>query len=117
LHLRFFGVKLIKIGLSPLWGGDMYLKEMRREPRQVMIGDVFYTTLNDPIEMSFRGMLFDLSTSGLCIFTHRPLNEGTELRLEGTRLWENAKYAVVKWCKPISTDIYRVGLSLNSTSH
>lgn len=55
------------------------------------------------------GLLQDFSYTGLCIRTHRPLQEGQEILVNST-LMSNSITAAVRWCRDTGNSIYNVGL-------
>jgi hypothetical protein len=55
------------------------------------------------------GLLHDFSSSGLCMITQHPLQEGQEILLKSS-LMSNSINAVVRWCSNTGSSAYKAGL-------
>jgi len=62
--------------------------------------------------LSTNGISLNVSSSGMCFYTHMLLDEGTDLSLLSKAIWEIPKKGVVRWCRKITEELYRVGIQL-----
>jgi hypothetical protein len=59
------------------------------------------------------GISLNVSPRGMCFYTHLMLGEGTELTLSSKAIWDVPKKGIVRWCRKITEELYRVGLELD----
>ncbi len=59
------------------------------------------------------GLLHDFSYSGLCIMTHYPMQDGQEIMIKSS-LMSNPITAIVRWCRDMGNNTYKVGLELKN---
>ncbi len=90
----------------------MYV-EKRTEKRKLITTPVQCLNYNQEGGAGFsaRGITINLSDSGMCFYTHKSLEEGAQVLISGSNIWNNPKKADVRWCKKIMGGLYRVGLT------
>ena len=93
--------------------GRIQYREVRKEIREQIIGDVLWSYASDAGSPHLAGTIIDVSKSGLSIFIHKQVEEGDILKITGEGLWEGPRFAIVRWCREIAPDIYRAGLFFN----
>jgi hypothetical protein len=89
------------------------LKELRREGRKKIVGDVLWSYATNPVVPQHEGTLADLNKLGLSILTEIAVREASILRLSAKGLWEGERYATVMRCEEIDPGIYKSGLLFN----
>ena len=57
------------------------------------------------------GITLNISGKGICFYTQICLEEGTPVNITSRALWERARQGTVKWCRKITEELYRVGVS------
>lgn len=92
-------------------------KDQRKEIREHLIGDFLWSYYADTNGPGYERAIINVSSSGLSVITQRPTRSGDILKMYIDGLWEGDRYAVVKWCRNIAPDIYRIGLSLSDKTH
>jgi len=58
------------------------------------------------------GTTFDVSESGLGIFSGKEMEPGALLEIDCRDLWDIPRVFEVRWCSKISFNFYRAGLAL-----
>jgi hypothetical protein len=85
----------------------------RKEERQERVENVFFNIGRENIyDSSYFALSTNVSNSGVCIYTNRPIEQGQVLSLFSKYLWNSLKHAEVKWVKHISQNICKAGLSI-----
>jgi len=82
--------------------------EKRGEPRRL----VYYTTkfgLNPEDISHLRGVIINISNSGLCIFSPDPLPKGQEITIKAPLPLMDERF-VVRWSNKLLDDFFMVGL-------
>jgi hypothetical protein len=98
--------------------GTGMIKKMLKEKRQKRRGSisvpVSFTSVNGEYEKKEvqEGTTADFSESGLGLYSPRELKEGVTLEIECQDIWEAAKRFTVRWCHRVSSNFFRIGLSL-----
>jgi hypothetical protein len=88
-------------------------EEKRRQRRELITVPVNYSYVSgEPEASATSGITLNLSDTGMCFYTHMPLAEGAPLKVSSTAIWEEPRPAVVKWCRRITEELYRVGIFL-----
>lgn len=90
------------------------MKELRREGRKKIVGDILWSYATNPVIPQYEGTLIDLNTLGLSILTEIEVREASILRLYAKGLWEGDIYSTVMWCEEIEPKIYKIGLLFNT---
>jgi hypothetical protein len=72
---------------------------------------VEYTLTSHIADTVSTGLLHDFSSTGLCVMTHDPLEEGQEIIIK-SMLTHESIHAVVRWCCVTGNAVYKVGLAL-----
>lgn len=54
----------------------------------------------------------NISESGLCFMSPKPLKKSHRLRLISKELWDGEREGVVRWCSLVQPGIYKVGIEL-----
>lgn len=88
-------------------------KELRREERKKIVGDILWSYATNPVMPQYEGTLIDLNKLGLGIFTEIAIREASILRIYAKGLWEDERYATVMWCEEIEAGVYKAGLLFN----
>ena len=60
------------------------------------------------------GITLNISNSGICFYTQICLEEGISVDITSRALWEQPRHGTVKWCRKITEELYRVGVSFES---
>ncbi len=71
--------------------------------------DIEYTSTHAASGESFKGIIVDISDSGLGLFAFAPLSVGQEITIK-RGLPHSHSRGFVRWCKELDENIYRVGL-------
>jgi len=92
-------------------------EERRRDRRDLITVPLNFSYSfkdRDEKEKSFttNGISLNVSPSGMCFYTHMPLDEGTVIHLSSKAIWETPMKGAVKWCRKITEELYRVGVEL-----
>jgi hypothetical protein len=89
-------------------------KEKRQKRRGPISVPVSFTTANGEQENkeSREGRTADFSESGLGFYCHEELKAGSLLEIDCQDIWETPKKFTVQWCNRVSSNFYRVGLSV-----
>ena len=58
-----------------------------------------------------KGTTRDISSSGMCFYTNKPLREGLFLNVKVSKIWNVPRTCVVKWNNLESPNHYRVGVA------
>ncbi len=92
-------------------------EERRRQRRDLITVPINYSytyiTDQDNIKsVSTSGITLNVSDSGMCFYTNVPLQEGKEINIFSKAIWENPKKGMVKWCRKITEELYRVGVTV-----
>jgi hypothetical protein len=98
--------------------GTKMIKKMPKEKRQKRRGPISVPVsfTSDSGEQGKKevqeGRTADFSESGLGIYSHRELKKGAILEIECQDIWETPKKFTVQWCNRVSSNFFRVGLSV-----
>lgn len=94
---------------------DNYENE-RSENRSCVVTSVYKSPLGScdvQKGIEFLGTTFNASSSGVGIYTERPMTKGDVIfNVCSDALWDYPRNAVVRWCAKVGDGIYRTGLSL-----
>ena len=91
-------------------------KERRRKERKKILGDTTWSYATNPAVPHFDGTLFDMSQSGVGMFSEKCLRESSVIRIFAKGLWKGPRYATVMWCEEVGPNLYRAGLQFNPSS-
>jgi hypothetical protein len=83
--------------------------ESRRQPRKAHTDNIEFCVNPTEISATLHGTLIDISESGMCLYTFRPLFEGQNIIVKSPLPVPHQK-AIVRWVKKYAEDLYRVGL-------
>lgn len=61
--------------------------------------------------ISDHGKSFNISDSGMCFYTHTPLQEGLNLQVHSKHIWDSPRASIVRWCNKKHLNFYQVGVS------
>ena len=91
------------------------LHEKRRHKRDLVTVPVSYSLAGAPdAEASghaVKGITLNVSDSGICFYTQSRLDQGITLYLSSRAFWEEPRKGTVMWCRKITEELYRVGLT------
>ncbi len=65
--------------------------------------------INDYTEQSFKGIVINISDSGIGLFVFEPLKKGQEINIQSDNKSLNRK-GIVRRCREMGDNIYKVGL-------
>ncbi|NIT02160.1 MAG: hypothetical protein GTO09_08510 [Candidatus Latescibacteria bacterium] len=90
--------------------------ERRLEERECESFLVRYYGSTDPKDESTTFERFtatlNISDSGLCFMSPKPLKKSHRLRFISKELWDGEREGVVRWCSLVQPGIYKVGVEL-----
>lgn len=94
-------------------------EERRKKRRDIITVPVNYSYSvqpggGGPKKQSTSGISLNVSDAGMCFYTHMPLQEGARISVSSKAIWEASKKGVVKWCRKITEELYRVGVELEA---
>jgi hypothetical protein len=98
--------------------GTKMIKKMPKEQRQKRRGSIsvpvsFTSVSEEQGEKEVQeGRTADFCESGLGIYSHKELKKGSVLEIECPDIWEAPRKFTVQWCNRVSSNFFRVGLSL-----
>ncbi len=91
-------------------------KEQRHKRRGPISVPVSFTSAAGETEQKEtevrEGTTADFSESGLGLYAREELETGAVLEIECQDIWETPKKFTVQWCNRVSSNFYRVGLSV-----
>jgi c-di-GMP-binding flagellar brake protein YcgR len=64
--------------------------------------------LESQTDQFLKGILTDISDAGLSLYVFQPLPEGLTIKIK-TDTRDSSKRAMVRWCRELGDNIYRVG--------
>jgi hypothetical protein len=83
--------------------------EKRLSEREVLIELVHYNPYPFTSDKFLAGLMQNLNSTGLCMITSVPLEEGQEILLKG-KVAPNARSAVVRWHQQVANSAFKIGL-------
>jgi hypothetical protein len=98
--------------------GTKMIKKMPKEQRQKRRGSIsvpvsFTTVTEEQGKKEVQeGRTADFCESGLGIYSHKELKKGSILEIECPDIWEAPKKFTVRWCNRVSSNFFRVGLTV-----
>jgi hypothetical protein len=90
------------------------LKEKREKPRKYYSVPLVYTYRGLEAVNSkcyFSGKTFDVSDSGICFYTKKPLQVGVSIEISCKDFWHEQESGTIRWCKTLRDDHYLVGVA------
>jgi len=85
----------------------------RIEERTPLAASIFYSPAFEAYkDVKFWGITLNTSPSGLCLYTNHLFEKVFHIKVYSNALWNVPIDAEVIWCKEISENLYRTGLSL-----
>ncbi|GAB4389579.1 MAG: hypothetical protein Kow0025_15830 [Thermodesulfovibrionales bacterium] len=92
------------------------MRDRRSTHRKKLVAPVDYACFpnggGNVFDFMERGITFDFSDSGLSFFINRHLDEGRDLALRCDNIWKADRVGTVRWCRPLSFNLFKVGVSL-----
>ncbi|TAN44112.1 MAG: PilZ domain-containing protein [Nitrospirae bacterium] len=82
----------------------------RRETRYPLVKTIYYTAESGKKSDVFKGVVKNVSNSGLCIYLSGLVDEGKRISINSA-LPISCNKAVVRWVKQIDTGFYMAGLA------
>ncbi len=61
---------------------------------------------------SVNGITLNISDCGICFYTQSCLEEGMPVIITSKAIWDEPRQGMVKWCRKITEELYRVGVTL-----
>ena len=86
------------------FGEDLLVADKRRHTRYFLFSPIQYGLISGCESTLFRGHTFNLSCSGLCIFTNYPLAPGQEIAIKENVLPLSSSKATVRWITAIDDE-------------
>jgi c-di-GMP-binding flagellar brake protein YcgR len=83
--------------------------ESRRHPRKAHTDNIEFCVNSTNLGATLQGTLIDISESGMCLYTFKPISEGQNIIIKSA-LPVPYHRANVRWVKKYSDDLYKVGL-------
>lgn len=83
------------------FGGNLLVADKRRHTRYFLFSLIHYGLISGCESTLFCGHTFNLSCSGLCIFTDYPLSPGQEIAIKENVLPLSSSKATVRWIMAI----------------
>lgn len=94
----------------------MFCSERRSQKRTQMSVPVHCTSFwnedGKPKSASENGVTFDISESGLSFFSNSRLDEGRGIAVRCRDVWHSNRIGTVKWCRSVTFNLHKVGVSL-----
>ncbi len=90
------------------------LHEKRRHKRDLVTVPVSYgpaASVTETPGQIAKGITLNISDSGVCFYTQKRLEQGATLYLSSKSFWEKPRMGSVMWCRKITEELYRVGLT------
>ncbi len=92
--------------------------EKRRHKRDLVTVPVSYSLAlaaeaEAPGGHAANGITLNISDSGICFYTQMRLEQGATLYVSSKAFWEEPRKGTVMWCRKITEELYRVGLTFN----
>ncbi len=84
--------------------------ERRRHQRFDYLSSVDYVVSPNGRSTTLRGMINNVSVSGICLYMLEPLDEGQEIIITDQPHFEHQRLKVC-WTEEMSSDFYRSGLT------
>lgn len=89
--------------------GGSKIKDKRKHQRQdFSYAAIEYVLNHNNTHETFIGFTLNISNSGLCLYTPKPLNEGQKIIIKGN--FPTPKTALVRWIEKYDDVFYKVGL-------
>ena len=85
--------------------------EKRSHKRIAVNIPVIYTYFGEYKARTDTGTTFDISDSGMCFYTDKPLRVGLVLDVKIPHIWDVPKVCMVRWTSMKSPHCFRVGVS------
>ncbi|MBF0329173.1 MAG: PilZ domain-containing protein [Nitrospirae bacterium] len=82
---------------------------IRRETRYPLVKTIYYTAESEQKKNTYKGVVKNVSNSGLCIYLSGLVDEGKSISINSVLPISCGK-AVVRWVKQIETGFYMAGL-------
>ncbi len=77
--------------------------------------DIEYTLTHEATGETFKGIIVDISDSGLGLFAFKPLSVGQKITVK-SGLPDMYSKGIIRWCKQLGENIYRAGLMFQNGS-
>jgi hypothetical protein len=84
--------------------------ERRKDRRYIVCRTIEYTVDTESAQEHISALTVNISNSGLCCFTFKPLSKGQEIKIKRIPS-QSYQVAMVQWIEKITVDMYRVGLA------
>ncbi|MDA8162869.1 MAG: PilZ domain-containing protein [Desulfobacteraceae bacterium] len=90
--------------------------EKRREKRDLITVPMSYclaaaSGAQPQKERAASGITLNISGEGICFYTQICLEEGVAVNISSRALRERPRHGTVRWCRKITEELYRVGVS------
>ncbi len=90
--------------------------EKRRHKRDLVTVPVSYSYAPEADERALgghaaNGITLNISDSGICFYTQTRMEQGAALYISSKAFWEGPRKGTVMWCRKITEELYRVGLT------
>jgi hypothetical protein len=92
-------------------GKIIILEEKRNQKRNSVSLPIIYAFSSEHRISVNHGTTFDISDSGIGFYTDKPLNEGLNLQVHLSHVWDFPRPSIVQWCSMKNVNLYRVGLA------
>lgn len=86
------------------------IKERRTRKRRQITVPISYGYIRKQTFIINSGTTFDLSNTGISFYTDNAFQEGINVQIFSSYLWELPRVGIVKWCSMKNIDFYKVGI-------
>jgi hypothetical protein len=85
--------------------------ERRKDRRYIVCRTIEYTVDTESAQKNMNALTANISKSGLCCFTCKPLLKGQEIKIKRNPS-QSYQAAMVQWIEKMTDNMYRIGLAL-----
>jgi c-di-GMP-binding flagellar brake protein YcgR len=89
--------------------GNTLSHSRRAHVRYELQQEIIYVLPNQTTDKIFRGIITDISETGLGLYSYNPLDEGQEITIMSESRELNRK-GIVRWCHELGDSVYKIGL-------
>ena len=98
-------------GFNKIKRGEMLIKDKRTHERIKVNFSVVYTYFGEHKVTAYEGTTYDISDSGMCFYTDKPLRTGLTLNIQISDILDDPRICAVRWNSMKSPKCFKVGVS------
>ena len=87
------------------------MRAQRAQERKKVCLPVTYAHCGDNTMYAQKGTTHDISSSGMCFYSNKPLRKGLSLNIQVTKIWNVPRPCIVKWSNMEKSHRWRVGVA------